>query len=106
MHGRERRHSFRFTLEQNISLALESEGQRIPALMKNFSSGGAFLCCDRSIKREERIGFIVKLPPEVTGETSRRVWCLGKVLRLEEDITTGQFGIAIGFQRSQMLTDA
>ncbi len=106
MPGRERRHSFRFTLEQNISLALESGGQGIPALMKNFSSGGAFLYCDEFIRHEERVGLIVRLPPEVTRETRRRVWCLGKVLRIEEDITMGQFGIAIGFQRSQVLADA
>ena len=87
-------------------LALGSEGPAVPAQMKNFSSGGAFLYCDQSIRREERVGFIVELPPEVTGGTSRRVWCLGKVLRIEEDITSGKFGIAIGFQRSQVLADA
>ena len=73
--------------------------------MKDFSSGGAFLYCDQSIRREERVGLIVELPPEVTG-TSRRVWCLGKVLRIEEDSASGKFGIAIGFQRSQVLADA
>jgi hypothetical protein len=30
---------------------------------------------------------------------------MGKVLRTEEDITSGKFGIAIGFQRSQVLAD-
>ncbi len=74
--------------------------------MKNFSSGGAFLYCDQSIRHEERVGLIVELTPEVTGGTSRRVWCLGKVLRIGEDITSGKFGIAIGFQRSQVLADA
>jgi len=103
MHDRERRRGFRFTLKQNIFLALGSEGPTVPALMKNFSSGGAFLYCDQSIRREERVGFIVELPPEVTAATSRRVWYLGKVLRIEEDITSGKFGIAIGFQRSQVL---
>src|SRR5713226_2325751 len=100
MHDRERRRGFRFTLKQNIFLALGSEGSAFPALMKNFSSGGAFLYCDQSIRHEERVGLIVELPPEVTGGTSRRVWCLG------EDVTSGKFGIAIGFQRSQVLADA
>ena len=31
---------------------------------------------------------------------------LEKVLRTEEDITSGKFGIAIGFQRFQVLSDA
>ena len=106
MHDRERRQSFSFTLKQNIFLALGREGHAVPALMKNFSSGGAFLYCDQSIRREERVGLIVELPPDVTGGTSRRVWCLGKVLRIEEDITRRKFGIAIGFQRSQVLADA
>ncbi|MGA7770644.1 MAG: PilZ domain-containing protein [Candidatus Sulfotelmatobacter sp.] len=105
MHDRERRHGFRFTLKQNIFLALGREDHAIPALMKNFSSGGAFLYCDQSIRREERVGFIIELPPEVTGGASRRVWCLGKVLRIEEDSASGKFGIAIGFQRSQVLAD-
>ena len=103
MHDPERRRGFRFTLKQNIFLALGSEGSAVPALMKNFSSGGAFLYCDQSIRYEERVGLIVELTPEKTGGTSRRVWCLGKVLRIEEDITSGKFGIAIGFQRSQVL---
>jgi len=105
MHDRERRQGFRLTLKQNIFLVLGSEGRAVPALMKNFSSGGAFFYCDQSIRREERVGLIVELPPEVTGGASRRVWCLGKVLRIEEDITSGNFGIAIGFQRSQVLAD-
>jgi hypothetical protein len=67
-------------LSRISSLALGGEGHAVPALMKNFSSEGAFLYCDQSIRREERVGFIVELPPEVTGGTSRRVWCLGKVL--------------------------
>lgn len=98
MHDRERRQGFRFTLKENIFLARGSEGHAVPAMMKNFSSGGAFLYCDQSIRREERVGFIVELPPEVTAGTSRRVWYLGKILRIEEDITSGKFGIAIGFQ--------
>jgi hypothetical protein len=106
MHDRERRRGFRFTLKQNIFLALGSEGPAVPALMKNFSSGGAFLYCDQSIRHEERVGLIVELPPEVTGGTSRRVWCLGKVLRIEDDSASGKLGIAIGFQRSQVLADA
>ncbi len=106
MHDPERRRGFRFTLKQNIFLALGSEGSAVPALMKNFSSGGAFLYCDQSIRHEERVGLIVELPPEVTGGTSRRVWYLGKVLRIEDDSASGKLGIAIGFQRSQVLADA
>jgi PilZ domain-containing protein len=105
MHDRERRQGFRFTLKQNIFLALESGDHAVPALMENFSFGGAFLNCNQSIRREQRVGLIVGLPPEVTGGTSRRVRCLGKVLRIEEDITSRKFGIAIGFQRSQVLAD-
>ena len=85
-------------LRRTSSWRWGSEGHAVPAMMKNFSSGGAFLYCDQSIRREERVGFIVELPPEVTAGTSRRVWYLGKILRIEEDITSGKFGIAIGFQ--------
>src|SRR5260370_25775254 len=106
MEDRERRRGFRFTLKQNIFLALGSEGPAVPALMKNFSSGGGFFYCDQSIRHEERVGLIVELPPEVTGGTSRRVWCLGKVLPIEEDISNGKFGIAIWFLRSPVLCHA
>lgn len=105
MHDRERRRGFRFTLKQNVFLTLGSEGPAVPGLMKNFSPGGVFLYCNQSIRREERVGLIVELPPEVAGGTSRRVWCLGKVLRTEEDRTSGKFAIAIGFQRSRVLAD-
>jgi hypothetical protein len=56
MHDRERRRGFRFTLKQNIFLALGSEGPTVPALMKNFSSGGAFLYCDQSISTKSGSG--------------------------------------------------
>src|SRR5258708_13793852 len=89
MHDPERRRGFRFTLKQNIFLALGSEGPAVPALMKNFSSGGAFLYCDQSIRHEERLGLIVELPPEVTGGAKRRVWGPGTGLPLEKGITSG-----------------
>src|SRR5260370_21642808 len=99
MNDRERRRGFRFTLKQNIFLALGSEGSAVPALMKNFSSGGAFLYCDQSIRHEERVGLIVELTPEVTGGARPRVWCLGNALRIGEDISSGKFCIAIRIQR-------
>src|SRR5258708_10152726 len=99
MHDPERRRGFRFTLKQNIFLALGSEGPTVPALMKNFSSGGAFLYCDQSIRHEERVGLIVELPPEVTGGTRRRRLCLGKGLPVGEEHTNGKVGIALRLQR-------
>ncbi len=70
MHDRDRRQGFRFTLKHNIFLALGSEGYAVPALIeKLLLRGGAFLYCDQSIRREQRVGFIVELPPEVTGGT-------------------------------------
>src|SRR5260370_17254439 len=106
MPDRERRRGFRFTLKQNIFLALGSEGPAVPALMKNFSSGGAFLCCDQSIRHEERVGLIVELPPEVTGGANRRGWGPGKFLRIEEDITSGKFGIPFLFHPPPLLAPA
>src|SRR5260370_25427459 len=106
MEDRERRRGFRFTLKQNIFLALGSEGPAVPALMKNLSSGGAFLYCDQSIRHEERVGLIVELPPEVTGGPSRRVWVLGKVFRSEEEITRAKLGFAIRLPRPQAIAHA
>ncbi len=49
---------------------------------------------------------IVVMPPVEAKEKSRRMWRFGKVLRVEKDSKEGKFGMAIGFQRFEVLSQA
>ena len=52
-----------------------------------------------------RIGYAVVVPPVET-EAEGKLWCFGKVLRVEKELKEGKFGMAIGFQRCQVLSEA
>jgi len=58
------------------------------------------------IQEGSETGLIVVVPPVEAKEKSRRMWRFGKVLRVEKDSKEGKFGMAIGFQRFEVLSQA
>ena len=58
------------------------------------------------IQEGSETGLIVVMPPVEAKEKSRRMWRFGKVLRVEKDSKEGKFGMAIGFQRFEVLSQA
>jgi PilZ domain-containing protein len=102
----DRRRAQRITLQQAVSMMIGNDGHQVPAITENLSSAGVLLYADQLIQEGTEIGLIlVVLPVEAEAE-GRRMWCFGKVLRVEKELKEGKFGLAIGFQRSEVLSHA
>jgi hypothetical protein len=81
-------------------------GHEVPAIIENLSSAGVLLYADQLIQEGSETGLILVVPPpELEGE-GKRVWCFGKVLRVEKELKEGKVGMAIGFQRFEVLSQA
>jgi PilZ domain len=74
-------------------------GHEVPAITENLSSAGVLLYADQLIREGSEIGLILVVP-------SKSIWCFGKVLRVEKELKEGKFGMAIGFQRFEVLSQA
>jgi hypothetical protein len=81
-------------------------GHEVPAITQNLSSVRGLLYADRFIQEGALIGLVLALPPIEPETASKRVWCLGKVVRIERELKEGKFGLAIGFQRYEVLHQA
>jgi hypothetical protein len=78
-------------------------GYEVPAITENLSSAGVLLYAAQLIQEGSEIGLILVMPPVEAEAEGRRMWCFGKVLRVEKELKEGQFGMAIGFQRPENL---
>jgi hypothetical protein len=57
----------------------------VSAITENFSSDGVLLYADQFIQEGTEVGLILALPTETEAE-GKRVWCFGKVLRVEKEL--------------------
>jgi PilZ domain len=103
---RDRRQSKRVSVQQTVSITLGNGGGVVTAISDNLSSGGALFYCDRFISSNSNVGLVITLPLGITHEKTVQVWCLGKVLRVEKEVTDGKFGIAVQFTTLQVLPSA
>jgi PilZ domain-containing protein len=70
------------------------------------SLGGAFIYCNRFLAVDSEVVLILDFPPEITKAGARRVWCRAKVVRIDQQLTDGKFGIALAFESVQPLPEA
>ncbi len=102
----DRRRAPRIALQQAVSLVIGNGGHEVPAITENLSSAGVLLYADQLIREGAAVGLIVVLPPIETETEGKRVWCFGKVVRVEKELKEGKFGMAIGFRRYEVLYQA
>ena len=102
----ERRRSRRIPVIQTIKVGLGNGGHQVSASSVNISSGGAFIYCDRFLALESELTMILDLPPEITKAGTSRVWCNAKVVRIDQQLTGGKFGVALAFTSVQPLPEA
>jgi hypothetical protein len=95
----------RIDLQQFVSVVIGNDGHDVPATTENLSSAGVLLYADQRIQEGSEVGLILVVPPVET-EAQGKMWCFGKVLRVEKELKEGKFGMAIGFQRCQVLSEA
>jgi hypothetical protein len=94
--NRERRASPRIAVHQQISISVGNGGD-ITGITENVSRSGAFLYCDRFILIGTKVRLLLVLPPEISELGSLQASCLSKVVRLENQLKEGKFGIALEF---------
>jgi len=99
----DRRRAHRIALQQAVSLVIGNDGHEVPAITENLSSAGILLYADQFIREGTLLGLVLVLPPIETETEGKRVWCLGKIVRIERELKEGKFGLAIGFQRYEVL---
>jgi len=86
-------------------VVIGNDGHEAPAITDNFSSAGVLLYADQLIPEGSEAGLLLALPRMEETE-AKRVWCFGKVLRVEKELREGKFGVAVAFQRYQVLSQA
>jgi len=103
----ERRSSQRVPAQQRTTVTFRNGGShQVSAVSANISLKGAFTYCDRFLAVGSEVALILDLPPEITKARSSRIWCEAKVVRIDEQLTEGKFGIAFAFTRVQPLPEA
>ena len=102
----DRRRAQRIVLQQAVSVVIGNGGHEVPAIIENLSSAGVLFYADQLIQEGSEIGLILVMPPVETQAERKRMWCFGKVLRVEKELKEGKFGMAIGFQRVEVLSQA
>ena len=102
----DRRRAPRIPLQQAVSLVIGNDGHEVSAITENLSSAGVLLRADQFIQEGALIGLVLVLPPIESETEGKRVWCFGKIVRIERELKEGKFGMAIGFQRFEVLSQA
>ena len=102
----DRRRSQRIGTQQVVSIVLGDGGYEITAITENVSSGGVLLYAAQFIAEGTGVGVILTLPTTGPETEWRRVWCFGKVLRLEKELKEEKFGTVIVFERYEVLSEA
>jgi c-di-GMP-binding flagellar brake protein YcgR len=92
----ERRGNPRIAVQQQVSISLGNGGD-ITGITENISRGGAFLYCDRFILLGTKLRLLLVLPEEMNDSGSVQASCLSKIVRLENQLKEGKFGIALEF---------
>jgi len=85
---------------------LGNGGHQVSAVSANISSGGAFIYCDKFLVIDSEVALILDFPPDITRAGLSRVWCKARVLRIDEQLTEGRFGIALAFTSVRPLPEA
>ena len=102
----DRRRAQRISIRQVVSIVLGDGGYEVTAVTENVSTRGVLLYADQFVPEGAEVGLILTLPVTETETEGKRVWCFGKVLRVEKELKEEMFGMAIGFQRYEALSEA
>ncbi len=99
----DRRRTQRFPVQEIVSVS--SAKDSFSAITRDMSKGGAYLYTDHLIAEGWDVQFILTVPSHVTHTQVIRVWCSGKVVRLET-MVEGRFGMGVEFDRYQILPES
>ncbi len=103
----ERRQSQRFHDEQVVFVTLTNGGRESTAgVTENVSADGTLLYCDRFIALGSQVEVMLEFVPEITLGKPVPALCQGRVLRIEQELKEGKFGMAVVFEQLHVLPSA
>jgi hypothetical protein len=103
----ELRTSRRFALKLPISIRCENGYiSEVPAETRDVSAQGVFFYTNTKLAEGSRVEFTLTLPPEITLTESIRVRCRGRVVRVDDDRTDAQTGMAAIIEQYDFVPDA
>ena len=102
----ERRRAKRIALKQDVSLVVGDGEREVAAVIENFSAAGVLLYAGQLMQVGSGVGFSIVVPPLKPEMESPRMWCFGKIVRVEQTLKEGKFGMAVGFQRFEQVPEA
>ena len=100
---REQRSTRRFSLRLPVTVKFDSAEKA--AQTRDVSARGICFYMDTSVEEGSDIEFTLTLPPEITLTESIRVYCKGKVVRVEPEAPGGRVGIAAVIERYEFLSE-
>ena len=94
-------------LQQRLPLSIrKAEGALVePAESRDISSQGLFFFSQAKIEESSDIELVLLMPPEISPFGRQWVCCHATVVRVEEDHSSGGFGIAAVIKRCQALPE-
>ena len=102
----DRRRDKRIFAQQPVTLSFGNGGHQITALSGNISSSGVLIHCDRFLAVGSQVALILDFPSGLTEADAPRVLCKARILRIDEQLTEGKFGVALVFTSVQPLPEA
>jgi hypothetical protein len=96
----------RFPLEMPVWVKLPGTDATVHAKTRDVSASGVFFFVNCEIREESEIEFTMTLPPELTRTAAIQVSCRGKVVRVQNDPSTGRVGIAAAIHSYDFLAQA
>ncbi|MFQ5818160.1 MAG: PilZ domain-containing protein [Terriglobia bacterium] len=100
----ERRNARRFLMNLPVEIqeGLQSE-EAFATETRDVSSRGLYFVLDRNIESGSPIEFVLTLPKELTLAGDVRIYCAGRVVRVEKPETPGAVGVAAVIDRYEFL---
>lgn len=102
------RRASRFPIEESVAAIWMHNGRirRVVGKTRDISTAGVFLYLDSSPLADSRIELMLQFPTRITGAQSSPVTCYGKVVRVETQILTNNFGVAVEIESREDLVPA
>ncbi len=106
----DRRRGARHALRVPVAIQVVAPEKRQDAVhgtgeTRDLSSNGVFLYSRTKIEPGSLLDLVLVLPAELTGGEKSWVCCQARVLRVEEETGSGNFGIAAAIDRLQLLPE-
>jgi hypothetical protein len=101
----DRRTKPRFPVRLPISVKSDDGAVAESTETRDLSTSGVFVYTNSRMEAGSELELVLVLPPEITFSQKRWVCCQASVVRVEENATNGNFGVAAVIKRFDILPE-